>query len=566
MDRKVWLTLLAVMGVVLVAIGFRFYDIQHYPPGLFPDQAANGEDALLILDGDWRPFYPRGNGREALFFYVQAALIKLFGSGVWPLFAASALVGVATVLATFFATRVYFGRLAGVLAALFLATNHWHVTLSRTGFRAILIPLFVALFTALVGYTIQARAQGQHTRSGLYAALAGASFAAGFYTYIAYRIMVAVLLGMLLVMLLAALHPQIGFPHLRRYRWPLLVAAVAAVVVVTPLALYFWQHPQDFVGRAGQVSIFSRDLQQQYGGGKLLATLGYAFRETAVSFLAGQGDSNWRHAVPGYPLLNPLVGVLFLLGLAWFAAGLGRLVSTMRRGQELHRSLIYPYVLLLLLGMLVPVITTAEGLPHGLRSVGLVVPIFMLAGTAGSVCLYWIKRQLPRPRRAAAFGVALGLLLVGSAYDGTLYFVIARNDAQAYAAYRGDLTRVAVFVRDHPSLLPASRPLLVLDAFSLQTMHYLTSVAPHEHVVGGEPHPDEAAHRYVAVEPRAAEATQLTPGQLIIFTQSTMSEAHRFARTHPHLEIFAQEFNRWGGEILRVYQGRDESTVDSLDA
>ncbi|MCH8748661.1 glycosyltransferase family 39 protein, partial [Patescibacteria group bacterium] len=156
MDKKKLLVVLAVVAVVGLATFFRMYDITNYPPGLFPDEAANGEDALLIMEGDYRPFYPRGNGRESLFFYLEAISLSLFGVGVWQLHLVAALIGVLTVLATYFATRVWFGRLAGILAAGLLATNHWHVTMSRTGFRAILIPLLVALFTAWVGYTIQA--------------------------------------------------------------------------------------------------------------------------------------------------------------------------------------------------------------------------------------------------------------------------------------------------------------------------------------------------------------------------------------------------------------------------
>ncbi|MEX1997312.1 MAG: hypothetical protein WEA04_01370 [Candidatus Andersenbacteria bacterium] len=571
MNRKTLITGLAIVAVIFIAAGFRLYDIHHYPPGLFPDQAANGEDVRLILEGDVRPFYPRGNGREGLFFLLQAVAVNWFGGGVWPLLATSAVVGILTVGAVFFATRIFFGRLSGILAALFLATNHWHVTLSRTGFRAILIPLFVAAFTAFVGYAVAAAKQKKTSRSLVYAVLAGACFMGGFYTYIAYRIMVGVVLGMLLLMLLAALHPQIGFPHLRRYRWQLVAAVVAGCLVFLPLGLYFWHHPDAFVGRAGQVSVFNQDLQNQYGGGQLVPTILYSLRATLLSFFVGPGDLNWRHAVPGFPLLNPLVGLLFLLGLAWTIHGTVMVAYKLRRGEEEHLGFVYPYLLLLLLGMLVPVITTAEGLPHGLRSIGLAVPIFMLAGTAGSVCLYWIKRKLPLNFQAAGVGLAVGAVLVAAAYDGALYFLIARNDSAAYYAYRGDLTEVAAFINEHHARFPdAPRPYLVLDPFSLQTIHYLTAVAAHDHVVGDEVHPDEAQHTWVQLDPATSERTTLQAEQIIIFTQSTIVDADRYGAMHPEVEVVASRRNRWGKEILRVYQRAGTSPpaeeIDSLDA
>ena len=88
-----------VLAVMAVAGWLRLYDIKHFPGGLFPDEAANGEDALLILHGDWRPFYPRGNGREGLYFYLEAASISMFGVGVWQLHVVSVVIGITTVLA-----------------------------------------------------------------------------------------------------------------------------------------------------------------------------------------------------------------------------------------------------------------------------------------------------------------------------------------------------------------------------------------------------------------------------------------------------------------------------------
>jgi 4-amino-4-deoxy-L-arabinose transferase-like glycosyltransferase len=565
MLKRPVLTALAVVGIILVAIYFRFYDIQNYPPGLFPDEAANGEDVQLILQGDLQPFYPRGNGREAMFFYLQALMVKLFGVGVWPMHAASALVGTVTVALMYFAVRPYFGRLAGVMAALLLATNHWHVTLSRTGFRAIMIPLCLAAFTAAVGYTIQSVRQQKTGRAYLFAALAGISFAAGFYTYIAYRVMVGVVLGIVFLLLLAALHPKIGFPHFRRYGPHLGIAVLAAIITLLPLGWYFGQHPQEFVGRAGQVSVFNPELQQPGG---IVPTLWHVTRLTVRSFFTGDGDLNWRHNVAGYPFLNPLVAFLLLLGLAWTIHGTVVVGTKIMRGQEVHLGMIYPYIVLLLAAMLVPVITTAESIPHGLRSLGLVFPIFVLSGTAGAVVIHWIERRLRGSSQWFATGALVGLLLLGGIYDYSLYFLITRNSPEAYAAYRGDLTRVADYINaytlDHPQ---GPRPYVVLDRFSEQTIHYLTEAGPHGH----ESHPDEDQHAYRLVDPATSHLTKLQPGEVIIFTQSTVTDAERYQTQHAaeKLELILSERNIFNQEIMRIYRKPGTAVPkeeDSLDA
>lgn len=540
---------IAVAAVVVLAWVVRTYGITQYPPGLFPDEAANGEDTISILQGDIRPFYSGNNGREGLFFFLQAALIKTFGIGFWQMHLASAIVGTLTVFAIYFATQVFFGRLAGLLAALFLATSSWHLVLSRTGFRAIMIPLFVCLFTACAGYIIAAVKEKRITASYIYAALAGIFFSAGFYTYIAYRAMVGVVLGILVLLLLAALHPKIGFPHVRRYGKQTLLALVMAVLTLLPLAMYFIQHPDEFVGRANQVSIFSHDLQREVGGGTLLGTLWYATNKTVLSFFT-HGDENWRHNVSGYPLLNPLVGFLFVLGILWTIRGTWEVLRRIMKGKEVHFGMMYPYLLLLLFGMMLPAITTAEGMPHALRSIGMSAPIYMLAGTAGAVALRWsIAWGIKRNVLGMVYGAAAGLLIVSSAYGPLLYFMISRNTPEAHEAYRGDLTVVSEYINGFRG---SSKPYLVVDEFFSKTVHFLA-------------HGDT----YRLLEPSKSDLTPLLPGEVIIFTQSTIPDADRYVKVYgSSIKQVTSRLNRFGQEVMRVYEGVEGIPVkgEDLDA
>ncbi len=555
------------MAVLVVAAGFRFYDLRDYPPGLFPDEAANGEDALLILEGDLRPFYPRGNGREGLFFYLLAASIGIFGRGVWPLHAVSAAVGLLTVLAVYFAGRAWFGRLAGLLSAFLLATSYWHVTLSRTAFRAMLAPLFIAAFTALAGYVVREMSRGKTKLSYLYAALAGAAFAGGFYSYIAYRVMIGVALGVFVLLLAAGWRSKAGFSHFKKYGRHMLIGLAAALLVSAPLAAYFVQHPQDFVGRAGQVSIFSEDLQEQFGQGGWWRAAAYSTRVTATSFFAGSGDNNWRHSVAGFPLLNPLVGLLFLLGLAWTLRGTAVAVWRVYQGMEVHLGLIFPYLFLITAGMLLPVITTVQGLPHGLRSSGLIFPVFLLAGTAGAATWRWCKRRLALSwGYGTGAGLAAGVLLAAAVYDGLLYFSVARNDPRAHYAYRGDLTEVSAYLNDYTAGSPEKpRPYLVLDKFSLQTVHFLTGVAAHEHTEGDGTHPDGQLHKWRQVDPEESGRLRPEPGEIIVFTQSTIPDAEeKYGRGDPPPAVEVS-FNRFGQEIMRVYGVGDPAVEGARD-
>lgn len=530
---------IAVLAVGVLAFFLRTYDLQNYPPGLFPDEAVNGEDAISILHGDIRPFYSRNNGREGLFFFLQAGLIKSFGIGVWQMHLASAIVGTLTVIAIYFATQIYFGRLAGLLAALFLATSSWHLALSRTGFRAILIPLFLCLFTACVGFTISAVKEKRRGASYIYAALTGIFFSGGFYTYIAYRAIIGVVLGIFVLLLLAALHPKIGFPHFRRYGKQALLAIVMGVLTLSPLAIYFARHPDEFVGRASQVSVFNKDLQKEVGGGTLLGTLAYSTNATVFSFFT-HGDTNWRHNVSGYPLLNPLVGFLFVLGICWTLKGTWDVFWRIVHGKEVHLGMVYPYILLMLAGMMLPTVTTAEGMPHALRSIGMAASIYILAGTAGAVIIRWsLKWGYKRRVLGMVYGTVVGLLIISSIYGPLVYFMISRNSPDAAESYRGDLTVVSGFINTYTLQHPKGpKPYLVVDEFFSRTIHFLA-------------HGDT----YRLLEPASSDHTVLAPGEMIIFTQSTISDADRYLQVYgSSLKLVTSKLNRFGQEVMRVYQ------------
>ena len=130
-----------------------------------------------------------------------------------------------------------------------MAVSTWHTVLSRTAFRAVMIPLFSALIFYFLIKTYQAV---EFKKRLLYAALTGASFALGFYTYIAFRIMAPALFAVLLWPLFGAVRQKMLWFQIKKYFWPALGFLFAFFVFIFPLGKYFYDHPGSFIGRAGQ--------------------------------------------------------------------------------------------------------------------------------------------------------------------------------------------------------------------------------------------------------------------------------------------------------------------------
>ena len=107
------------LSILIIASFLRLYNLTELPPGLYPDEAMNGNNAQEALDNTnfsaeggpafgWKIFYPENFGREGLFINIQALFINKFGHQPWALRLPSAIFGVLTVLGLYFFTKELF--------------------------------------------------------------------------------------------------------------------------------------------------------------------------------------------------------------------------------------------------------------------------------------------------------------------------------------------------------------------------------------------------------------------------------------------------------------------------
>ncbi|MEK7084934.1 MAG: hypothetical protein AAB904_00210, partial [Patescibacteria group bacterium] len=202
MSRNAVILLAAVM---LIAAFLRFWNLDITPPGLYPDEAMNGNNAAQALaegiPGGWKVFYPDNFGREGLFINIQSLFVAAFGGEPRALRLPSAIFGTLTVLGIFFLTELLFrgastawsaaggitsSEIAGLLASFFTATSFWHINFSRIGFRAITAPFF--LTWGLYFFFRFYKNIGSVNSQTISAALGGLVFGLGAHSYIAYRI------------------------------------------------------------------------------------------------------------------------------------------------------------------------------------------------------------------------------------------------------------------------------------------------------------------------------------------------------------------------------------------
>lgn len=513
-----------IISLLALAGFFRFWQISRLPGGLFPDEAANGLDVNSILDGDAQPFYERGNGREALFFYALAAVVRLFGRGPWQHHVVSAAFGFLAVWAAYLLARRLFSERIACLTAFFMGVSSYAVTVSRTAFRANTVPL---LATLTLLFLVKAMQTANKRARAWSAAAAGLCFALGFYTYTSFRMMLPLLVGFGLVLLFA--HRRDLYKIAKKYKDADLAFCGAFAAGIAWLIYYFVQHPASVFGRAGQVSIFSPDLNQ----GDVLATFLEVLRATVLSFFT-QGDLNWRHNVSGFPFLSPFVSPFFAVALIVFTIAMFRILGQTWKGRLDKTTVSMSLVGLWFWLMLVPEVTTAEGIPHGLRLIGIMPAMFIMPAWAVS----WVWDRLRAMDWLYNFKYVLAIIFFSSIffYNYFLYFGLAAASPEYYYAFRSDLTEVSRYLNERND--PA-RTFLSLDAFSVQTVEYLTT---------------ETNTPYILLDPASTYEVKLVRGDQIVFTQSSLFDRLKFMKAYPRAEIVTTEKNQFGEVIMLVYE------------
>lgn len=393
--------LLLTLALFLLALGMRLYRLADLPPGLFHDEAYNTLDAQALLEGLPHPrfydsweVYPRsihstwppaptrwpvfleGNyGREALFHYLGAVSIALFGPQVWSLRLVSALLGALIVPIAFWVTRELFpgqpARLA-ILSAAVVTGTYSLLTFSRMGLR------IIALVT-LQGLTVALWWRAARDGRRRWWALAGLLLGLAQYTYIPARVLPPLVVLPALVWIKR--QPQ----QRKQIAQNVLAALLITLLVTAPLILFFARYPDYLTLRANAIAFDA----PERGPAVMVANVG-----RVLGGLLWQGDPNPILNLPGRPALDAVQAVFFVLGL----------VVCLRR----LRQTAHAFLLLWTAFMLTPSIASGIAPTFG-RSIGSTLPAAIITAVGLQTAWTTLNARWPQ-RRALATSLVVGLL------------------------------------------------------------------------------------------------------------------------------------------------------------
>jgi 4-amino-4-deoxy-L-arabinose transferase-like glycosyltransferase len=502
-SARIWL----LAGILIIATFLRFYHFTSTPPGLYPDEAMDGNNATEVAQtGHFQVFYPEDNGREGLYVNIIAVFLK-----VWPIYEPwvirlpAAVAGVLTVLGLYLLVAELFGYEIGLLAAFLLATSFWHINFSRIGFRAILSPLLLAWALYLFIKAVRANEPNTNARRAslwsffkspwLYAILAGIIYALGFYTYIAFRIT-----PLIFLLFIPFFRKNPGF-------WKRAIVFIITIfIVAAPIGYYFAAHPADFFGRTAEISVTNN--------ANPVREFAINLWKTALEFNF-HGDNNWRQNISGAPELFWPVGILFIVGIIlglyvlwkkWRArrseapdarsvrdAGdLGNLAENGFLASLSSFGLLLTFLWFILAA--IPAAASDEGIPHALRSLLMLPAALIFAAIAGM----WVYGIMKRSNKKFALFVGVVFIILVATVGYTDYFIVWAQNPNVPGAFNENYVEVGrainalststpkyvvvnaggVLARGIP--VPAETTMFITDSFTVQgqTEHNIHYVLP----------------------------------------------------------------------------------------
>jgi hypothetical protein len=391
-----------VLGLLLVGLLLRAWDLKNIPANLSGDEGTQGLWAVEALEGRLgNPFATGWFTVPTMSFFAQAASLRLCGDSVAGLRALSALTGTATLLCTYLLARRSLGRRVALFALAILTFNHYHIHFSRLGSNQVADPFFMTLTLWLLTEGFRRASSDARPRTSPWFLAAGLTMGLSWYGYFGSRVIVLVVA--------VYVGTRMKREFLRRHARELVLMALIALMAASPLLLHYAKRPENLSARFNQVNFF-RWLQNELARPDHDSTWKLVLRQVWLSISAFNHTLDptfWYRAQ--IPLLDFVSGIFFILGLA---------VAASQWRRPAVRLILVWFGLALTLGWVL-----TENPPSSMRMV-IIAPAVALLAALGLDRLLALARWALGERKTQLNDVALALLVVVATLNVHYYFVV----------------------------------------------------------------------------------------------------------------------------------------------
>jgi hypothetical protein len=391
---------------------------------MWSDQAEKLMDVTDVLNGKHSIYFPRNTGREAIQFYLAAATVKLFGTGIsfLTLKIGTVFIGFITLPYIYLFAREVGGREVGLAALLLAGVAYWPNTISRLGLRFPLYPVFVAPVLYHMARGLRLKKRNQLLLAGLFAGIGLHGYSPARVIPILFAVGVAIY----------ALHSEARRQRKKIFYW-LIAAGLVSIIIFVPLIRIAIEIPDLFLMR--MVTRMTGSEQAIQGSPwKILAENIWR----GLTMLGWDNGKIWVISIPNRPALDWITGALFHLGVALVAV---RYVKE-RNWMDLFLLLSIP---ILMLPSTLSIAFPDEN-PAPNRVAGAIVPVFTLAAIPPAMITKWVRKHW-EDRRAywMSLLVVAGMFLISADMN---YRLVLQDFSKMHRAGAWNTTDVGQVIRN----------------------------------------------------------------------------------------------------------------------
>jgi len=445
-----WKYVLSLSIILGLAIFMRLYLFSSIPFGTWFDEGDIGHKALQIVDGTGElPVFYSLHSQPLHFTYLVSLSFRLFGVSTLSIRIITVAFGLLAVGAAYILGNEILGPRFGLILAFFFAVGRWHVTFSRLGLATITTPFFVLITFYFLFRAIR-------TKKPLYFGLCGVALGLGLNFHTAFRV---VPIAMILFFIYWAIRywRDGTVSSSPRILWIINIAVflLGTGLTIAPVAQYALREPESFWKRTSEVSIFDNRDEPDLGQAVVSNTFEH------LLMFNYQGDRNGRHNLPGEPMLDPISGVLFVLGL-------GLALRRMKQPIE------FSFLIIFIVGLSAGILTVDFESPQAQRSIAALPAVYFFTSLAVDSIWRVIQRSGFSQIHQLFFTASLFVAGVYIVYlNAHTYFVRQANDLSVWSAHNPIETTVGNELHD----LEADQTTVYLSMF-LQNNSIIQFLAP----------------------------------------------------------------------------------------
>jgi hypothetical protein len=349
---------IAVIMTVGISFFFRFYQLNQVPGEMFSDHAEKLFDVMDVLSGRSPIFFVRNTGREPFQFYLTAAIIRIFNTGISfiSLKLGTSGAGFLTLLFIFLLGEELGGKWLGLSAAFFAGIAYWPNVISRVGLRFPFYPLFAAPVLYFLVKGLRERRMNLLILSGL-------ALGIGLHGYSPFRVMP--ILVTLIFLIFYFSHQNLNERQFafNGFCW----LAFTSLIVFLPLLRYLMDNPAGFNYRlASRLTSLEQPINEP-----LFLIFFQNLWKSLTMFFYNNGVI-WVNSIPNRPALDVISAALFFIGLV--RVGFYVFTNKQNNWREMSILISIPF---LMLPSILSLAYPAEN-PSLNRSSGAIVPVFII--------------------------------------------------------------------------------------------------------------------------------------------------------------------------------------------